>query len=422
MLFCQISIAVLLAVSVLLVRSSYAEMGDYEFQVFQDRLGQTNLCHMAFISHESQAVEAIQILQEKLFISPFQTALVDAQTFNLLQVFNDFATHISHDQTSLFVVQHLNSTSLFLEKLHFLHSVTDSNGMVANVIVLLLWDMPSSFLLSPSPFQTHAVMESEGNEEKAGDYNSYIVQWKEEISKEWKRLDRVDINGDALIGRISRMVVYPMQENTESMILSSSSLASLCRYSSPSSSSLSHKSSSLMGNVKEEVEEDESLWANIGLLIAHWNHSYIAALQAKYSPLYSLLWNPSSISRLDMNSLFFILLHLAVITALALFARQRFFSRPRPTPSYGYRIKEPDSRADHHHNYDHREHPEEIVAASLPRPASTLSLHTSRSSSPLPSPRTSTVFTQEGSPVKLNGSTGYNSPQILTPSERYRES
>jgi hypothetical protein len=126
---------------------------------------------------------------------------------DLLSEFNHFAANVSGDESSLFAVRDLSNVDDFISKMQFLHTATDSNSPYANVVVLLLWNMSASHLVEPKrPDAVHYRQYPDPEDFP----RLYIDKFKETIAERWKKANDVSLNGDAILGRISRMSVLPM--------------------------------------------------------------------------------------------------------------------------------------------------------------------------------------------------------------------
>ena len=181
-----------------------------------DTLHFSNIVSMAFVSSDHQALEAVTIIQKTLHINARQSYLTNSHT-NLLTAFHEFARNVDHEQVALFAVQDLHSVDRFLDEMHFLHSVTDSHAPYARIVVLLLWNMTQSHILDAD--RPDVSMYHQFEDEFP---SLYVEKWKVAVISRWHVRGNEDINGDALIGRISRMAVLPMSHHasTDSTTLS----------------------------------------------------------------------------------------------------------------------------------------------------------------------------------------------------------
>ena len=191
-----------------------------------DALHFSNIVSMAFISSDHQALEAVTIIQKTLHIDSQQSFLTDSHS-NLLSSFHEFAKNVDHERVALFAVQDLHNVDRFLDEMHFLHTVTDSHSPYARIVVLLLWNMTRSHIIDAD--RPDVSMYHQFEEEFP---SLYVEKWKVAVISRWHARGNVDINGDALIGRISRMAVLPMSHHA-STELSTSSLAHVFGYSPP---------------------------------------------------------------------------------------------------------------------------------------------------------------------------------------------
>lgn len=186
----------------------------------RDLLQSTNLCHIAFIQNDAQAISAVSLLQEALDIPKTQSHAVHTDA-DILEEFNRFASNVDESKVSLFVVDGLHNIDTFLARMNFLHTVTDSNSPYANVVVLLLWNIA---LQSPELLPRSAEASMADDSKYAAEF---IDKWKESIISTWNRKHHADVNGDAIIGRISRMAIFPVDRASQSDISTVASKAAL---------------------------------------------------------------------------------------------------------------------------------------------------------------------------------------------------
>lgn len=169
-----------------------------------DTLDFSNIVSMAFVSSDAQVLEATTIILNTLHIESHQSYLTDSHS-NLLSTFHEFARNIDQEKVALFAVRDLHDVDRFLDEMHFLHTVTDSHSPYARIVVLLLWNMTKSHILDGD------LPDASMNHHSLDDFPSlYVEKWKVAVVSRWHARNSADINGDALIGRISRMVVLPM--------------------------------------------------------------------------------------------------------------------------------------------------------------------------------------------------------------------